>query len=185
MARAERSLAARGALVILLALAASASASAQSTVPRDTRKAAECAATPVVPTIGGCVVRECDVDEYDEAEMQTGPVDASGDFPKRLVEGRYSAVTYHCPKTTSTAEIARRAQAALRRSGYAVVYSGRMHHSDLPGFTARKAKHWVQVVSEAFDDGPGYTVTAVQAVLDEPLVEPAVPGTKKDSKTTR
>jgi hypothetical protein len=146
---------------------------------------AECAATPVVPKIDGCVVRECDVDEYDEAEMQTGPVDGSGDFPKRLVEGKYSAVTYLCPRTTSTAEIARRTMAALRRSGYAVVYSGRMYHSDLPGFTAHKAKHWVQVVSEAFDDGSGYTVTSVQAVLDEPLVEPAVPGTQKGRQTTR
>ncbi len=172
-------------MVLVLALAASVFAQAPAPAKGEARKLAECAATPVVPKIEGCVVRECDVDEYDEAEMQTGPVDASGDFPKRLVEGRYSAVTYHCPKTASTAEIARRAQAALRRSGYAVVYSGRMYHSDLPGFTARKAKHWVQVVSEAFDDGPGYTVTSVQAVLDEPLVAPAVPGTKKDGKTTR
>ena len=170
---------------MVLAAVLAASVLAPSPAPADARKAAECKAAPVVPTIGGCVVRECDVDEYDEAEMQTGPVDGSGDFPKRLVEGRYSAVTYHCPKTTSTAEIARRTQAALRRSGYAVVYSGRMYHSDLPGFTARKAKHWVQVVSEAFEDGTGYTVTSVQAVLDEPLVEPAVPGTQKGRKTTR
>ena len=170
--------------MLALVLAASVFAQAPAPAPRHEGKAVECRATPVVPKIAGCVVRECDVDEYDEAEMQTGPVEAGGTFPKRLVEGRYSAVTYHCPKTTTTAEIARRAQSALRRSGYAVVYSGRMFYSDLPGFTAHKAKHWVQVVSEAFDDGTGYTVTSVQAVLDEPLVEPGAPGTPKGRKTT-
>ena len=171
--------------MLVLVLALSATAFAQSTAPRDPRKAAECTAPPVVPRLEGCAVRECDEDEYDEAEMQTGPVDGSGDFPKRLVEGRYSAVTYVCPKATSTAEIARRSLSALRRSGYAVVYSGRMYHSDLPGFTARKAKHWVQVVSEAEGDVTGYTVTSVQAVLDEPLTPPAAPGARKGSKTTR
>ena len=43
----------------------------------------------MVPSFEGCAVRECDGGEYDEAEMQAGPVDGSGDFPKRLVEGRY------------------------------------------------------------------------------------------------
>lgn len=177
-----RRLVACGVLLVLLVFTP-ASASAQSTAPRG--KAAACTAAPAVPKPEGCSVRECDEDEYDEAEMQTGPVDGSGDFPKRLVEGRYSAVTYTCAKTASTAEIARRSQAALRRAGYTVVYSGRMFHSDLPGFTARKGKHWVQLVTEAFDDGPGYTVTSVQAVLDEPLTVPAAPGAAKGSKTTR
>ena len=71
-------------MVLVLALAASVFAPAPA--PPAAGKAVACRATPVVPKIEGCVVRECDVDEYDEAEMQTGPVDAGGDFPKRLVE---------------------------------------------------------------------------------------------------
>ena len=149
------------------------------------KKAAACKDSPFVPRIEGCSIRECDEDEYDEAELQTGPVDSSGDFPKRLVEGRYTAITYVCPKATSMADIARRSLAAVKRSGYAVVYSGRMYHSDLPGFTVRKAQRWIQVVSESFDEGTGYTVTSVDAVVSEPLATPAPAAAPRGRKTTR
>ena len=174
------------ALVVVLALGVAASASAQPAAPQGKRSAG-CKDSPVVPRLEGCTVRECDDDEYDEAELQTGPVDGTGDFPKRLVEGRFSSITYVCPRATTTAAIARKTLAALRRSGYTVVYTGRMFHSDLPGFTARKARQWVQVVSEAFDEGTGYTVTSVQAVIDEPMSTPSIPGAapRKGRKTTR
>jgi hypothetical protein len=42
------------------------------------------------------------------------------------------------------------------------VYAGGMYYNDLPGFTARKGAYWIQVVGEPFDEGPGYTVTAVR-----------------------
>ena len=165
------------AIALLLAAAAPARAEAEA--------GKACKGAPPVAALDGCTVRECDEDEYDEAEVQTGPVDASGDFPKRLVEGRFSAVTYICPKAMSMADIARRTLAALRRSGYAVVYSGRMYHSDLPGFTARKAQRWIQLVSEPFDDGTGYTVTAVDAVVSEPMSTAPPPPARRGRKTTR
>ena len=168
------------ALVFLAGIAAPAGAQATP----EARKAA-CKGAPAVAPLDGCAIRECDEDEYDEAELQTGPVDGSGDFPKRLVEGRFSAVTYLCPKAMSMADIARRTLAALRRSGYAVVYSGRMYHSDLPGFTVRKAQRWIQLVSEPFDDGTGYTVTAVDAVVSEPMTTASPPPARRVRKTTR
>jgi hypothetical protein len=167
-----------GAAVLLAA-----AASAEARPAAEARKGA-CKAAPAVAPLPGCAIRECDEDEYDEAELQTGPVDGSGDFPKRLVEGRFAAVTYMCPKAMSAADVARRVLAALRRSGYAVVYSGRMYHSDLPGFTVRKAQRWIQVVSEPFEDGTGYTATAVDAVVSEPMsaASPAPP--RRGRKTT-
>jgi hypothetical protein len=146
-------------------------------------KKAACKGAPAVAPLAGCAVRECDEDEYDEAELQTGPVDGSGDFPRRLVEGRFLAVTYVCPKAMTTADIARRTLAALRRSGYAVVYSGRMYHSDLPGFTVRKAQRWIQLVSEPFDDGTGYTVTSVDAVISEPMSTAPPAASRRGRKT--
>ena len=155
------------------------------TPPPSPKARAACKDLPMVPRLEGCTIRECDDDEYDEAELQSGPVDGTGDFPKRLVEGRLSVIAYVCPKATSMDVIARRSLAALRRAGYAVVYSGDMYHTDLPGFTARKGRHWVQVVSEPFENGTGYTVTAVDAVVSEPMASPAPPGARRTRKTTR
>jgi hypothetical protein len=144
-----------------------------------------CQDSPAVPRLAGCVIRECVERDYDEAELQSGPVDGSGDFPRRLVEGQMSVITYVCPSATSMEDIARQSLAALRRSGYAIVYSGDMYHTDLPGFTVRKGRQWVQVVSEPFDEGTGYTVTSVRAVATEPAPRPRPVGSRRGRKTTR
>jgi hypothetical protein len=117
--------------------------------------------TAVLGPFPGCSLQECKEREFDEAELQAGPLNAKGDFPKKLVEGRLSVQTYACPAAMTVEEIARRAQATLRRGGYAVVYAGEMYVSDLPGFTLRKGGQWVQLVTETFGEQTGYTVTAV------------------------
>ena len=174
--------------VLVLVPVLAVSSPAQTVVPSSSpspKPKAECRDIPAVPRLQGCSIRECDEDEYDEAELQSGPVDGSGDFPKRLVEGRLSVITYACPRATSMDVIARRSLAALRKAGYLVVYSGDMYHTDLPGFTVRKGRHWVQVVSEPFEEGTGYTVTSVDAVISEPMSSPRPPGARRTRKTTR
>jgi hypothetical protein len=143
-----------------------------------------CRDSPTVPRFAGCTIRECTERDYDEAELQAGPVDGTGDFPRKLVEGQLSVVTYVCPTGATLEDIARRSQAALRRAGYSVLYSGDMYHNQLPGFTARKGRQWVQVVSEPFDEGTGYTVTSVRAVAEEtaPRTRPVRP--RPRGKTT-
>ncbi len=127
------------------------------------RDAPGCPEAPVVGRLPGCVIRECKVRDYDEAELQAGPVAPAGDFPRALVDGPLSIVTYACPRALTLDHIARQAQATVRREGYTFVYSGHMLYNDLPGFTARKGSTWVQVVSEPLDRQPGYTVTVVKA----------------------
>ena len=145
---------------------------------------ARCRDSALVPRFAGCTIRECLERDYDEAELQAGPVDASGDFPRKLVEGQLSVVTYVCPTAATLEEIARRSQAAVRRAGFSMVYAGDMYHNQLPGFTARKGRQWVQVVSEPFDEGTGYTVTSVRAVAEEtaPRTRPVRP--RPRGKTT-
>ena len=121
-----------------------------------------CRDLPVLQRLPGCTIRECRTRDYDEAELQSGPVDGTGDFPKALVDGELGVVTYACPASLKLTDIASKAQTALRRSGYAFVYSGSMFHNDLPGFTARRGTTWVQLVSEPFDSLSGYTVTMVR-----------------------
>jgi hypothetical protein len=144
----------QGAVVPLLLLAASSAAAGDAEGCRD---------LPVLQRLPGCSIRECRTRDFDEAELQAGPVDSSGDFPKKLVEGELAVVTYACPAALRLEAIAKQAQAALRRAGYTFVYTGSMLHSDLPGFTARRGSTWVQLVGETFDPLTGYTVTLVRS----------------------
>jgi hypothetical protein len=133
-----------------------------------------CRDVPVLQRLPGCTIRECRTREYDEAELQAGPVDSSGEFPKRFVDGELAVVTYACPASLSLEDIARQSQAALRRGGYAFVYSGSMLYGALPGFTARRGETWIQLVSEPFDPLTGYTVTMVRtAKASVPARRPA------------
>jgi hypothetical protein len=125
--------------------------------------AAGCRDLPVLQRLAGCTIQECHRRDYDEAELQKGPVDASGDFTKALVDGELAVVTYACPASLRLPDIAGQAQAALRRAGYTFVYAGSMFYNDLPGFTARRGATWVQLVSEPLDGRSGYTVTMVRS----------------------
>jgi hypothetical protein len=122
-----------------------------------------CRDLPILPRIAGCEIRECHARDYDEAELQSGPLDRSGDFPKVFVDGQLAVVTYTCPASLRLADLARQSQATLRRAGYSFVYAGSMFYNELPGFTARRGQTWVQLVSEPFDALTGYTVTMVRA----------------------
>jgi hypothetical protein len=122
-----------------------------------------CRDAPVLSRFAGCTIRECRVRDYDEAELQSGPLGRSGDFPRAFVDGATWVVTYACPQDLTLAQIAQQGQAVLRRGGYAFVYTGSMFYTELPGFTARKGSTWVQLVSEPFDPLSGYTVTVVRS----------------------
>ena len=131
--------------------------------------ASGCHDLPVLARLPGCAIRECRRRDYDEAELQSGPVDGSGEFPKAFVNGPLAVVTYSCPSSLRLEQIAHQSEASLRRAGYSFVYAGRMFYNDLPGFTARRGNLWLQLVGEPFDALSGYTVTMVRAseVSDE------------------
>ena len=124
----------------------------------------DCRDPEVLARLQGCTVRECTHRDYDEAELQSGALDASGEFPRKLVEGQTSVLTYVCAAGEDPRALVRKAESTLRKSGFAFVYTGGMYYNALPGFTARKGGYWIQVVGEPFDEGPGYTVTAVKAI---------------------
>jgi hypothetical protein len=164
--------------------AAPAPSPAPGVVARPGHANARCKDSATVPRFEGCTIRECVERDYDEAELQAGPVDGTGDFPKKLVEGQLSVVTYVCPTGATLEAIASRSQAALRKGGFSIVYSGDMYYNALPGFTARKGRLWVQVVSEPFDEGAGYTVTSVRAVAEETTPRPRPASRRPRGKTT-
>jgi hypothetical protein len=144
------------AAVLALALAAPASGNKPDTEG--------CRDPDVLARLPGCTIRECTHRDYDEAELQSAGLDASGEFPRQLVEGQTSTLTYICAAGADPAALARKAESTLKKTGFTIVYSGGMYYNDLPGFTARRGAQWIQLVGEPFDDGPGYTVTAVKAL---------------------
>src|SRR5438477_13197122 len=101
-----------------------------------------CRDLPVLQRLAGCTIRECRSRDYDEAELQSGPVDASGDFPRAFVDGQLSVVTYSCPAGLRLVDIARQSQAALRRAGCAFVDAAPVFYLELPGFTALRGSDW-------------------------------------------
>jgi hypothetical protein len=145
-------LARAGALAWLCALAAPATAA----------DAAGCEDPPSLARLPGCAIRECRQRNYDETELQTGP-SAAGRFPTALLDGQIWTVTYTCPAAPTLKGLARQLETGLRRDRYTVVYSGSMLYSDLPGFTARKGRDWVQFVGDTIARQNGYTVTVVRA----------------------
>jgi hypothetical protein len=144
---------------LVLALAAS---------PQVEKADATCREPAALAALPGCRVHECTFREYDEAELQSGALDGTGEFPRKLVEGQTSVVTYVCAPGQDLVALARTAEKTVRRAGFTPVYSGGMYYTDLPGFTARKGSEWLQVVSDALHEGPSYTVTAVKAATATP-----------------
>lgn len=134
--------------------------------------ASKCPQPAPLGPLPGCAVRECRAKEFDEAELQSGPAAQSGEFDQAFVQGETAVVTYVCPASLTLEQIAARTRATVKRAGYTLVYSGGMALNALPGFTARRGRHWIQVVSEPFDDQTGYTVTSVQAEAVEPPERP-------------
>ena len=148
--------------------------------PAAAADAAGCEDPPTLARLPGCTIRECRRREYDETELQTGP-SAGGRFPTALLDGQLWIVTYGCPAPPNPRGLARQVEIGLRKDGYTVVYAGSMLYSDLPGFTARKGRDWVQVVGETIARQGGYTVTVVRAAAGAPA--PEVPAAAPSPRT--
>jgi outer membrane protein OmpA-like peptidoglycan-associated protein len=124
-----------------------------------------CKDSSVLSRMPGCRIAECDVKDFDAAEVQVGPQNASG-FPRKTLEGRKEIITYVCAENVSSLQLVRNAEGALRKAGYTVVFSGKMEAGDEPGVTAQKGAQWVQVVGASGYAQPSgaYVLTAVRTM---------------------
>jgi len=114
-----------------------------------------CTDSKLLTRLKGCVITECDLKEFDSAELFVG-----GDDRREALEGRKEMIGYDCGENVSMLQIARNAEAALKKAGYTVVFSGTAE--DAPVVTARKGAQWMQIHS--FNPGGGtfgYHQTAV------------------------
>jgi outer membrane protein OmpA-like peptidoglycan-associated protein len=78
---------------------------------------------------------------------------------KRL-EGRVEMVRYLCPAKLSLLQIARNAEAALKKAAYTTVFGG-PGEGEEPVVTARKGAQWLSVQAGSYNEWTSYRQTAV------------------------
>ncbi|HEX7154617.1 MAG TPA: OmpA family protein [Thermoanaerobaculia bacterium] len=126
---------------------------AQEDAPQDVEG---CVDSKLLNRLSGCVITECDRKDYDSAELFVG-----GDDKQQAVEGQTEIVGYDCGEKLSMLQMVRNAEAALKKAGYSVVFTGTAW--DSPVVTARKGNQWMQVHGQNPGGGTfGYKLTAVR-----------------------
>ena len=105
-----------------------------------------CSDPQLLSRLSGCYIYSCESNDFDEAIFQTGGLDDHGDTPVKTVEGRKTVVTYTCPGRISTLQVIRNAEAALKKAGFASLYSGPGSASSRAA-TLRKGRTWVQITA--------------------------------------
>lgn len=119
-----------------------------------------CKDSPVLSRMPKCRITECEKKDYDEADLITAP-NPEGDFKRQHLEGDKNTITYVCESSVSQLNIARNAEAALKRAGFSIVFSGKAQNEH-PALTARKGNTWVEVQTDWNGDFAMYTQTIVQ-----------------------
>jgi outer membrane protein OmpA-like peptidoglycan-associated protein len=104
----------------------------------------------------GCGIYECSKKDFDSADLIMNKASETKTF-----EGEVEALKFICPANTSQLQILRNAEAALRKSGYTIVFSGKHQNHDMPLITAQKGAQWIQIQTANFNEFPTYEHTSV------------------------
>lgn len=116
----------------------------------------DCKPSPLMSRMPGCGVYECSKKDFDSFDVVINK-----DAETKTLEGEVDAVTFICPANQSQLQLLRNAEAALRKSGYTIVFSGKHQNSDDPAVTAQKGAQWIQVQTSNFNEFPTYEQTGV------------------------
>jgi outer membrane protein OmpA-like peptidoglycan-associated protein len=79
----------------------------------------------------------------------------------KTLEGEVESLKFVCPTTTSHLQLQRNTEAALKKSGYTIVFSGKHQNHDNPVVTAQKGAQWIQLQTAQWNEFPIYEQTAV------------------------
>jgi hypothetical protein len=111
-----------------------------------------CKDSPLLTRRKSCNIEKCLVDgEFGVNEFQIGPVENSGAFKTKHLEGKTTWILYSCPENKSGLVEFRKAEEAFKKSGYVLVFSGKDNNLS-PVITLRKASQWIQLTSsDQFD----------------------------------
>ncbi len=112
--------------------------------------------TALLSRMPGCGLYECSKKEFDAYDLVINK-----DGETQTHEGAGEQLNYVCPATASPLQLLRNAEAALRKAGSTVVFTGKPQSSDSPAVTARKGAQWISVQTSMFNEFPTYELTAV------------------------
>lgn len=120
--------------------------------PHDEPDKEGCRDSKLLTRLAGCSIYECEVRDFDQAELWTGRTTEEGERPLQNLEGRKEAIHYACPPKYSILQVVRNAQNALAAAGYTLV--GKNDKNDQEMFvTMRKGGQWVMVMAEEWGEG--------------------------------
>lgn len=116
----------------------------------------DCAPSPLMSRMPGCGAYECTRKEFDAMELV---INKAGEM--KSLEGAIDEVVFACPATGSPLQLLRNADAALRKAGYTIVFSGKHEADDFPAVTGQKGPQWLSVQTGMFNEFPTYRQTGV------------------------
>jgi OOP family OmpA-OmpF porin len=115
-----------------------------------------CKPSALLSRMPGCGIYECSKKDFDGFEAVINKAAET-----KTLEGELEALRLICPANASPLQLARNAEAALKKSGYTVVFTGAHANSDHPVVTAHKGNQWVVVQTNTMNEFPIYDQTAV------------------------
>jgi OOP family OmpA-OmpF porin len=116
----------------------------------------DCKPSPLLSRMTGCGVYQCEKKDFDAFDVVTNK-----ESETKSLEGEVEHLKFVCPANTSHLQLQRNTEAALKKSGYTIVFSGKHQNHDNPVVTAQKGAQWIQVQTSQWNEFPTYEQTAV------------------------
>ena len=120
-----------------------------------------CKDSKLMNRMPGCGIMECNVKEFDSAEVRLKPFSETGPSQTNTLEGQVEIVRYICPAKLSALQIARNGEAALRKAGFAIDFFGKSDQ-DSPMVTGHKGGQWMEIKTEPWNEYITYWQSAVK-----------------------
>lgn len=124
--------------------------------------AAGCTPSALVSRHPGCHILACVKQEFGAYELV---INKHGEI--KTLQGTGERLTFICPIQTSHLQLVGSTEAALKKSGYTIVFSGRHEQHEQPAVTAQKGAQWIMLQTAQRKEFPTYEQTAV-LVKDAP-----------------
>ncbi len=116
----------------------------------------DCKESALLSRMPGCGIYQCSNKDFDSAEFVINK-EAETQSIEGALESRYLV----CPANLSPLQLRRNTEAALKKAGYTLVFSGPHANNDFPVVTARKGPQWISVQTHIINAFPAYEQTAV------------------------
>lgn len=116
----------------------------------------DCKPSPLLTRMPGCGIYACETKDFDSFDVV---INKAGEA--KTLEGAVDHSKLVCPTTASHLQLLRNAEAALKKGGYTVVFSGRHENADAPAVTAQKGAQWIMVQTGSLNEFPIYELTGV------------------------